>query len=78
MNIKLWDELDNISEEIKAKFDDTPYFPLNSAIKFVRSYNAIKIGTKALIVDRDHDYYALTINGKYVEGIHKEFLGQVD
>ena len=39
----------------------------------VTAYKKIAAGTKAVVVERQRDFYALTIRGNYVEGIHKEY-----
>ena len=69
----LWDDVDEVSNQINAELGS---FGLDSVVAFTKSYRNIPKGTRALVLDRHGEYYALTVNGKYVEGIHQSFLGE--
>jgi hypothetical protein len=73
-NNNLWQELDNVADTVRARFDASSSSVLDSPAIFIKPYKSFLVGTKALVVDRQGEYYALAVRGKYVEGIHKSFL----
>ena len=76
---RLWDELDEVSEEIHAQFGDDEVFLADNSVRFVLAYNKkVPAGTKAIVLDRMGDYYALAVKGEYVEGVHASYLEKID
>ena len=72
----LWDELDNVAGELKARFDDS-VIPNQAVVRFIKKFTKINAGTKAVVVDRMGDYYAVTVKGNYIEGIHRSYLKEI-
>ena len=69
----LWEELDAVTSQLNEQLG---MFELDSVISFASSYRNIAKGTKALVLDRHGEYYALAVNGTYLEGVHYSFLGE--
>lgn len=72
MNKVLWQELDEISERVSAGFDVS--LPIETTVTFVRAFRDFKAGTKAIVLEKQGEYYALAVKGQYVEGVHKTYL----
>ena len=69
----MWSELDNVQEELKAKFN-ADSITLDSIVIFNRPFNKIAAGTKAVVLEKQQSYYALAVKGQYIEGVHRSFL----
>ena len=70
----LWQELDTIADTVKARFDASASSAFDAPAIFIKPYKKISVGTKALVLDKQGEYFALAVRGQYVEGIHKSFL----
>ena len=76
-NEDLWHELDNIADSVKARFDVSSSPIFDKPVQFIKPYKKIAVGTKALVLNKQGEYFALTVKGNYVEGIHKSYLKMV-
>ena len=81
MSQRLWDELDSVAEEIKSRFGTTDsaesVLPAHTPVRFNKQFNEFPVGTKAIVVDRMENFYALAVRGEYVEGVHVSFIEKI-
>jgi len=70
---RLWDDLDNLREELKAKFNEEDFI-VDDVVSFKRTFGSIPAKTRAIVVSKDQDYYAIMVKSEYVEGVHKDYL----
>ena len=73
-NETLWQELDNIADSVRERFDASASSAFDCPAVFIKPYKKISAGTKALVLDRQGEYFALAVRGHYVEGVHLSFL----